>query len=139
MRKFFILLLLLSAVILASDVKWTKDYKAGLKLAKKQNKPIMFIHSRHSCKWCVFLDEKTFKDKKIAKELNENFISVTSYSDENDYTPKELRTPSTPTIWFLLSNGEVMFQPIMGAMKAKEFREILTIVKAEYKNMKVKK
>ncbi len=89
MRKVIILLLIFVATAFASNVKWAKDYNAGLVLAKKQNKPMMFIHSRHSCKWCVFLDETTFADKKVANKLNKNFISVTSYSDENDYTPKE--------------------------------------------------
>jgi len=140
MRKIFILLsLLLSVTIFASDVKWAKDYENGLALAKKTNKPVMFVHSRHSCKWCVFLDEKTFRDKEITKELNENFVSVTSYSDEYDYTPKELYTPTTPTIWFLLPSGQPMFQPIMGAMKAKDFKNALAIVKSEYEKIKEKK
>lgn len=142
MRKNFIyLLLLVSATLFASGVNWAKDYQSAMIASQKQNKPVMFIHSRHSCKWCVFLDETTFADKKIIKLLNKDFIAVTSYTDENDYTPKELYTPGTPTIWFLYPDGQIMFEPIMGAMKPKDFLPVLKIVKTEFdkaKNTKVK-
>lgn len=137
MRKIFITMALLFATsAFASGVNWAKDYYAGLVQAKKENKPMMFIVSRHSCKWCVYLDETTFADKEIISNLNKNFVAVTSYSDENDYTPKELYTPSTPTIWFLKPSGEPMFQPIMGAMEPKDFKQALKIVNAEYDKIK---
>jgi len=128
--------LLLATSGFAAQVNWAKDYNSAIELAKKQNKPVLFVVSRHSCKWCVYLDETTFQDKEIVEDLNKNFIAVTSYSDENDYTPKEFYTPTTPTIWFLKPNAQPMFQPIMGAMKPKNFKEALSIVKKEFNKSK---
>ena len=143
MRKIFIYLVLFVATsILASDINWAKDFPAGMKEAKQSNKPVLFVFSRHTCKNCVVLDETTFKDKKVIEALNKDFVSIISYSDENDYTPQELWRPGTPTIWFLLPSGEPMFQPIMGAVDASNFLNALEIVKKEFselqKNTKTK-
>jgi thioredoxin-related protein len=140
MRKFIIWLIFGAAVTLgASDIKWAKDFNAGIAEAKKANKPVLFVSSRHSCKYCVILDETTFKDKRVIEELNKNFISIISYSDENDYMPKELWQPGTPAIWFLEPNSEPMYQPLMGAVDAENFLKALGIVKEEFNKEKSKK
>ncbi|MCK4974081.1 MAG: thioredoxin family protein [Sulfurimonas sp.] len=134
MIKIFIsLLLILSVNAAASGIKWAEDYNAGMEEAKKANKPVLFISSRHTCKYCVKLDKTTLKDEKVIKELNKDFISIISYSDDDDYIPKKLWHPGTPAIWFLLPDGEPMFQPIMGAIKSKKFLEALNVVKNEFK------
>ncbi len=140
MRKFFIYLILGIAVTLgASEIKWAKDFNAGIAEAKKANKPVLFVSSRHSCKFCVVLDETTFKDKKVIEELNKNFVSIISYSDDNDYMPKELWQPGTPAIWFLKPSAEPMYQPLMGAVDAENFLKALGIVKEEFNKEKNKK
>jgi len=133
MRKILIYITLLFATtIMASEIKWAKDYNVGIKEAARFNKPMLFISSRHTCKFCVILDNGTLKDKRVAKALNEDFVSVISYSDENDYMPKELWQPGTPAIWFLRPSGEPMFQPIMGAIDADNFLNAIKIVKEEF-------
>ena len=132
MVKILLSLLLSFAALVASDIKWAKDFNAGIAEAKKANKPVLFVSSRHSCKYCVVLDETTFKDKKVIEELNKNFVSIISYSDENDYMPKELWQPGTPAIWFLMPSAEPMFQPLMGAVDAENFLKALSIVKEEF-------
>jgi len=133
MRKILIYITLLFATtIMAAEIKWAKDYNVGIKEAARFNKPMLFISSRHTCKFCVILDNGTLKDKRVAKALNEDFVSVISYSDENDYMPKELWQPGTPAIWFLRPSGEPMFQPIMGAIDADNFLNAIKIVKEEF-------
>ena len=140
MRKFFIYLILGIAVTLgASEIKWAKDFNTGIAEAKKANKPVLFVSSRHSCKFCVVLDETTFKDKKVIEELNKNFVSIISYSDENDYMPKELWQPGTPAIWFLEPSAEPMYQPLMGAVDAENLLKALAIVQEEFNKGKNKK
>jgi len=139
MGKIFIYLMLSIATLMASEIKWAKDFNAGVDEAKKVNKPILFVSSRHSCKYCVILDETTFKDKRVIEELNKNFVSIISYSDENDYMPKELWQPGTPAIWFLEPSAEPMFQPLMGAMDAENFLKALVVVKEEFNKEKKKK
>lgn len=133
MRKIFIYLMLGIALNLsASEISWSKDYHEGIKEARKVIKPVLFVSSSHACKYCVILDNTTFKDARVIEELNKNFVSVISYSDEKDYIPQELWQPGTPAIWFLKPNGEPLFQPLMGAMDAENFLKALAIVKEEF-------
>jgi len=133
MRKILIYLTLLFATtIMASEIKWAKDYESGIKEATRFLKPVLFISSRHTCKFCVILDEGTLKDEKVVQALNKDFVSIISYSDENDYMPKDLWQPGTPAIWFLLPSGEPMYQPIMGAIDVENFLKALAVVKAEF-------
>jgi len=136
-KKIIITLLLLTSSMFAQEINWAKDFKSGIAEAKKVNKPVLFISSRHTCKYCVILDETTLSDKRVVKALNRDFISIISYSDENDYMPRELWSPGTPAIWFLNPNAKAMFKPIPGAIDAKNFLNALSIVKTQFdKNKK---
>ncbi|WP_321779082.1 thioredoxin family protein [Sulfurimonas sp.] len=137
MRNLLVYLLLtFASTLVASEINWAKDFKAGIKEASRFNKPVLFISSRHTCRYCVILDNTTLKNKKVIDSLNKDFTSIISYSDENDYMPKELYQPGTPAIWFLLPSGEPMYQPIMGAIGAKDFLEALSTVKKEFDDSK---
>ena len=139
MHKIIISLLLLSSVVFSSGVKWQKDLKSSLLNATKVDKPILFVSSRHTCKYCVILEEKTFGDARVIKALNEDFISFTSWSDEGDIVPKALWRPGTPAIWFLLPSGEPMYEPLMGAVGPEDFLNALSIVKEEFNKTHKKK
>ncbi|PHS58151.1 MAG: thioredoxin [Sulfurimonas sp.] len=133
MGKIYIYMILLLVTSLgASEIKWAKDYDSGLSDAQKQNKPVFFVSSRHTCRYCIMLQDTTFKNKNVIKVLNKNFIAIISYSDEKDYIPKSLWQPGTPALWFLLPSGEPMFQPIMGVIKADDFLKAIQIVKKEF-------
>jgi len=134
-------LLTLSAVVAAdvkseenasASIKWEKNFHTAMVKAQEQNKPVLFVYSRHTCKYCVVLEETTFQDKKVVEILNKEFISVVSYTDEDDYTPGELRRPGTPTMWFLYPSTLAMFQPIQGAIDAENFLNALSVVKTEF-------
>lgn len=135
-KKLLYVALFVSSLAFGADIQWAKDYESGIKQATEQGKPVLFVHSRHSCKYCVILDETTFKDAKVIEALNRDYVSIISYTDENDYTPSELWRPGTPTIWFLFSNGEPIFEPLMGAVDAENFLNALAIVKEEFDNTK---
>ena len=135
-KKMVFMMLLVSASIFASEIKWAKDFQSAIKQAKKQNKPVLFVFSRHTCKYCVILDNTTFKDKKVIEAVNRDYVPVISYSDENDYTPKELWTPGTPAIWFLLPDATPMYQPLMGALDSENFLKAAAIVKEEFDKSK---
>ena len=132
MRKIFLLVMALFATtLMANEIHWAKDFKSGMAQAQKENKPVMFISSRHTCKYCVILEE-TLKDKTIVKALNKDFISIVSYSDENDYMPRELWRPGTPAIWFLNPDGSPMYQPLMGAYPKDAIIQAISVVKTQF-------
>jgi len=139
MYKIFVYLLLIFAVHLnASEIKWAKDFDSGIDEAMKVSKPVLLISSSHSCKYCVILEDTALKNKKVIAELNRDFVSVIVYSDEEDYIPKELWRPATPTIWFLYPNGKPMFQPIIGTIDSENFLKALDIVREKFNKGKMK-
>lgn len=133
MFKFLVYTALLCATsLMADEILWEKDFKSGMQNAKKLNKPVLFVSSRHTCKYCVILEETTFSQKDVIEKLNKEFVSIIAYSDENDYMPRELWQPGTPALWFLSPDGTPMFQPLMGAVDAENFLKALDIVKKEF-------
>jgi len=132
MRKILIYLtLLIGTTILASEINWAKDFNSAVKEASRFNKPLFFVISSRTCPPCIRLKKTTFKDKDVVKTLNRDFVSVVAYTNE-DYIPRDLFLGVTPTLWFLSPNGEPMFQPIKGAIDAKNFLNALSIVKDEF-------
>ena len=58
MHKIFIYgLLVLATSLFAEGIHWAKDYQSGIEQAKKEQKPVMFVISRHTCKYCVILEQ----------------------------------------------------------------------------------
>jgi len=130
--------IILASSLIASDsaINWAKDYKTGIESAKKENKPVMFVFSNHNCKWCMVLKNKTFTDEKVIRALNKDFISIVSYTDEQDYTPRKLVRPGTPAVWFLRKDGTPMFRSIDGAIDSKNLLIALAVVKTKFEESK---
>jgi len=138
MKKIALLVVMFSSMLFGSAIHWEKDYKSGIATATAKTKPIIFISSRHTCKYCVILERTALSDPKIINELNRNFVTVISYSDDGDYLPEDLWRPGTPAIWFLDEKGDPLFQPIMGAIDAENFYRALMLVKKEFiKRLKI--
>ncbi|QOP46191.1 thioredoxin family protein [Sulfurimonas paralvinellae] len=142
-KKIIIMTALLSVALFGADLHWAKDYTSGIAQAQKENKPVLFIISSHSCKYCLLLDRTTLKDDKVVNALNKDFIAIRSWTDKGDYIPQVLaqNTPGLPGIWFLFPNGDPMYQPLLGYVQAPNFQEALGIVKSEFdkNNKRVKK
>ena len=131
-KKFMILCLLLGASLYAVEVHWEKDYENGIKKAMDENKPVLFVMSKTTCPPCIRLKNTTFKDEKVVAMLDKHFVSILSYVDKGDYIPRELYAPYTPSLWFLKSNGEPRYEPLVGAVDAKSFLQALQTVKKDF-------
>ena len=134
-KNIILAIVFITSSVYATEINWAKDYDSGVAQAKKAKKPIVFIISRDTCKFCVMLDNKTLKDEKVAKALNKNFIAIRSWTNKGDYIPSDLAryTPGLPGIWFLFSDGKPMFKPVLGYMEKDRFLEALGIIYTEFK------
>jgi len=134
MYKLLLIILLTATTLFSAQVKWAKDFKSGIETAKKEKKPVLFIISRDTCKYCVLLEDTTFKNKQVIEVLNRDFIAIRSWTNENDFIPQDLRraTPGLPGIWFLNSQGEPMYRPLLGYVGAEKFYGALGVVKKSF-------
>lgn len=135
-KLFIFVVLFYGSLVMSNEIQWAKDFDSAIEKAKKENKVVMFVSSRHTCKYCVILEKTTFADSVVIEALNKDFISIVAYSDDNDFMPQALWAPGTPAIWFLKPDGKPMYRPLMGAIDKAMFLKGLGIVKIEFDKMK---
>ncbi len=131
MKKIILLVLLVCMNLFGSELVLQKDFKNAVIQADMTQKPIVFIISRHTCKYCIMLENETLSKPDVVEELNKNFVTYIAYTDDGDGFPDEFWRPATPTIWFLDDEGKAMSEPIMGAVDEKNLLKVLdTILKS---------
>ncbi len=59
-----------------NPITWYPYGPEALQKAKDENKPIFISIGYSTCHWCHVMEKETFSDPKIAKIVNENFISI---------------------------------------------------------------
>ena len=123
-----------------TDLKW-HGFERAVRLAQKENKPIMVDFYADWCSWCYELDARTFNDPEVKEYLKENFILARLNADHRFKTIRyrgELFSPhdllmssgsrSLPTVVFLDSNANfVHTQP--GFQNAEFYLRLLQTVK----------
>ncbi len=139
MKKILFLLLVTLSTVFGNGIKLEKDYETALKQSKAQNKPMMFIISNHNCHFCVQFESTALSNPKVVQKLNKEYIAAIVYVDKNPIFPNNLYVGGTPATWFLKSDGEPLFEPLMGAVDTTEFLKALDIVSDEYKKTSTKK
>ncbi len=59
-----------------NPVNWSPWSQEALEEAKKENKLVLVSIGYSSCHWCHVMEEETFEDEKVAKFMNENYVSI---------------------------------------------------------------
>lgn len=59
-----------------NPINWYPWGKEALEKARKENKLIFLSIGYSTCHWCHVMEEESFTDSKVAKLLNEDFISI---------------------------------------------------------------
>ena len=135
-KKVIITFVLAITPLFAAEIAWEKDYEIAVAKAKKEKKPIFFYISKTTCPPCIKLKKTTFKNKDVIEKLNKEFIPAVVYTDKGGIPPRHLYVPYTPSLWFLKSDGEPRYEPLIGAVDAGSFLRALDIVIEDFKSQK---
>lgn len=152
-KKVIITLLLITGYLFASDVvnniKWQHELNDAKELATKFKKPIFLFLESRKCYYCPIMQEETFNDPKVEKEINDNFIPLildNSLGAESDvensgHAPERLTTSMTPAI-YLMGPNEEMFNKkgkkhmiLYGMWKSKDLLDWLKDAKRKFKKL----
>lgn len=127
------LLFMLSSTLYAQSINWVKTFPEATFQAEKEKKPIFFVFTTHAND----MVKKIEKDKNLVLQINKNFIAVASYKDKSDFVPRTILKPTTPSMWFLAPDGNLLYaqQSYSGHIFFKELPRALGIVDKDFKDM----
>ena len=132
MKRYILIFLFFVVHLFGAELTVEKNFKESIIKSDAAQKPLMFIVSRHTCKYCVMLEKETLSQAEVIEKLNKDFVVYIAYVDDGDGFPEEFWRPGTPTIWFLNDNGEAMSEPIMGAIDKTNLLQVLDSVKTKF-------
>ncbi len=71
------------------------DYEEAIACAKEQNKPVLLIFKGHTCAKCKEMEAIVWPDAEIFRLMNEKFILLALYTDDNTSLPENEYITST--------------------------------------------
>jgi thioredoxin-related protein len=92
----------------ADDVKWRTDYAAARKEAAETGRPLLLDFGTEACFWCKKLDATTFRDPKVVKLLNEQFVPVKIDASRHPQLTGALKIDGFPTLILAAADGKVL-------------------------------
>lgn len=125
-----------AAPALAAEINWQQTYSEALAVSKNENKPIMVIFTADWCVFCKKLENQTFTNPQIIREINNNFVAVKIDKDKNGQIAKDFNVQGIPDMFFLTPfNTESGVQTIarqLGFIEAKDLLPGLQQIAAKY-------
>lgn len=111
------------------DIGWN-DYTPGMAQAKNQGKNVFLYFYAQWCTYCTKLKQTTFKDQKVQAYLDENFISISVNTDDNQTLSRSWQVTGLPTMWFLTPEGE-RISSLPGYVDGPQFLKVLKYIRSE--------
>jgi len=117
----------------ASEVNYSRDYSSALKLAKKQNKPLMLVVVSNYCPWCKKFERKTLNSSLIQGQVKKDFIPliIDKRTDKGKYPP-EFYSKLIPTVFFINPKTEKHVYKSLGYSKNIVFAQDMDLALKAY-------
>jgi thioredoxin-related protein len=113
----------------SGSIGWN-EYTPGLAQAKNQGKNVFLYFYAQWCTYCTKLKQTTFQDRKVQAYLDENFISISVNTDENQTLSQSWQVTGLPTMWFLTPEGE-RISSLPGYVDGSQFLKVLQYIRSE--------
>ena len=127
------LLFVFASALNAQTINWIKTFPEATSQAEKEKKPIFFVLTTHTND----VVKKIEKDKAAVDLINKNFIPIASYKDESDFIPRSIVNPTSPSMWFLAPDGNLLYQQnsYTGHVFLNELSRALVVVDKDMREM----
>ena len=152
-KRIILFIFILINSIFANDnlnnIKWQHELEDAKELAQHFKKPIFLFLESRKCYFCPIMQEETFRDSRVEKEINDNFIPVildNSLGAESDvensgHAPERLTTSMTPAIYLMGPKEEMLSRKgkkhmiVYGMWKADDLLKWLEDAKRKFKKL----
>jgi len=103
--KKILIFIFMAQMLFSNAIKFEKSYDAAISKAQKENKILMAVIIQNFCPWCTKFKNRTLRDVKVIRLVNEKFVPLMLNKDNNQI-PNNIRTRMVPTTFFLNSEGK---------------------------------
>ncbi|MCP4571054.1 MAG: DUF255 domain-containing protein [bacterium] len=86
------------------SVRW-ESYRDASERSRREDKTLLIHFTARWCKWCTQMKQKTYKDRKVIRYLNEHFAMAMVDTDKLPALGRKFRVEAWPTLWFVGSDG----------------------------------
>ena len=133
-----VIFLCTAAPALAAEISWQKTYSDALAVSKNENKPIMVIFTADWCVFCKKMENQTFTNPQIIREINNNFVAVKIDKDKETQIVKDFKVQGIPDMYFLTpfdtQDGVQIITRQLGFIEAKDLLPGLQKIAQMYSN-----
>jgi thioredoxin-related protein len=120
-----LVVLLSSSSSRGEEVEWRPDYESARREAADKNRPLLLDFGTENCFWCKKLDAVTFRDDRVVKKLNAQFVSIKIDAGRYRELVKYLQIEAFPTMVFASPDGKLIGKPIVGFQEPEPFHDQL--------------
>ena len=124
--RLMVLMMALFAMLVGAELKWSSDYDAALKEAKKEKKDVYLFLGSEYCKYCDKFKDEVLVRKDVEAKLKKKYVLLYLSRDIDDI-PAHLETKPVPRHYFLKSDGKIIYTTI-GGRSLDGFDEMLSDV-----------
>lgn len=118
----------------AAEIAWREWGADALEQARREDKPLLLGISAVWCHWCHVMDETSYSDEQVIRQINDQFVPVRVDNDERPDVNARYNMGGWPTTAFLTPEGEVMAG--MTYVPPDQMRNALEQVSTYYKQNK---
>ncbi len=109
-----------------SSITWLDDFAEAVTVARKQRKPILIDVYQDDCGGCDKLDDETFADPDVVREIASRFVPLKLDLFQDREFTRQHQVFWTPTILIADHSGKVRYTSV-NYLPPAEFRDILDI------------
>lgn len=101
------LLLFLTLVLSAAEIKWADSYDEAVALAKKEEKAVYALITSETCRWCRKMEATTLQSQSVIDAIEKDFIAVHLTRDKDEY-PRYMKAKMVPMTFYMRTNGRIV-------------------------------
>jgi hypothetical protein len=100
---------------------WIKDYKTGIELAKKQNKPALLCFFKQGTRFSSDMWQDVYSDPEVRKYVEANFVPILIDVDKQPEIAKRYNIDYYPTHYVIYPNTNQTDGPFLGSHRLFDF------------------